>query len=240
MSDEAGAFNLFADEEALLERAGAVLARLTLASGDELVTLHELHSGYARLLRESKQLIRIADRRERELNRANRRLQQLSQTLAYQADHDPLTGALNKGAIRRLAEDMLASGEGALLLLDLDHFKQVNDTLGHPCGDRLLQALVELVQELLPEEGVLGRFGGEEFLILLRDGSLLAARALAERLRQQVEANEIDWQGRPVRATVSIGLTLCQASEDFATVYQRVDQALYAAKHGGRNRVVIG
>jgi len=239
MSGSEGEFNLFAAEEALLERSAAVLAELTLPE-EAARALRELHIGYARLLRESKQLVRLADRRERELNRANRKLQQLTQTLAYQADHDPLTGALNKGAIRRQAEELLAGGEGVLMLLDLDHFKRVNDTLGHPCGDRLLQALVDLVHEILPEEATLGRFGGEEFLVVLREGSLLAARALAERIRQQVEQAETDWQGRTVKATVSIGLTLIASGENFATVYQRVDEALYAAKHGGRNRVAIG
>lgn len=233
-----GEFNLFGEEEALV-----AASRAAQNEGDEatrLATLPLLLQGYEKLLRETRQLIKISDRREKEMNRLNRRLEQATSTLAYQAEHDPLTGLLNKGAIRLRLDEALAAGSCALILLDIDHFKAVNDTYGHLAGDLLLRGLGERVQEQLAPDDLLGRFGGEEFLLVLRQPSLIQARAAAERVRRAVADSPFECGDHLLSVTISLGVTLGQMGEDYTPAFQRLDQALYAAKGGGRNRIEVG
>ncbi len=235
MSDE---FNLFAHEEQIAEVACHALEEGNL-SEECKVALTALLAGYRHLLHESKQLIRIADHRERDLNRLNRKLEALTQSLAYQAAHDRLTGALNKGAISERIIEQLASAECSLLMIDIDHFKQVNDTFGHLVGDRVLTGLADRLQEMLGESETFGRFGGEEFVVISRETSFFKVRALAERMRRSVEELPFD-TGRPppLSITLSIGLTLCKIGETLDAAIGRADSALYAAKRSGRNCVV--
>lgn len=226
---------LFAAEEALLAEARAVLDSGDAGRG--LACLPALVRGYERLLRESKRLVRFSDSRERALNRSNRRLQALGEELARQAAHDALTGALNKGAVTALLERELAAGPFVLMLLDIDHFKRVNDTWGHPAGDAVLREVAERVGAALGEAGVIGRFGGEEFAVMARQPALEPALALAERLRRAVAATPLGRPEAAIPVTVSIGLTQCGRGESFHEVYRRADSALYRAKHEGRDRV---
>ncbi len=115
----------------------------------------------------------------------------------------------------------------------------VNDNHGHPCGDKLLQNLADLVQESLGPEDRLGRFGGEEFVIILRQPSLIVCKGFAERLRRHVELTPFDGADQVLHITLSFGLVLCQPGDSFEEVYRRADQALYAAKRNGRNRVEV-
>lgn len=238
MTPDPDDFNLFEAEESLARRTAELLAGQTLPAELE-APCRELLGGYNKLLRETRQLIRLSDRRERELNRLNRKLEQLTSTLAYQAERDPLTGAYNKGAATRLIEAALEREEFGLLLFDIDFFKRVNDNHGHPCGDKLLQNLADLVQESLGPEDRLGRFGGEEFVIILRQPSLIVCKGFAERLRRHVELTPFDGAEQVLHITLSFGLVLCQPGDSFEEVYRRADQALYAAKRNGRNRVEV-
>ena len=227
MTPDPDDFNLFEAEENLAHRTAVLLAGQALPAELE-APCRELLGGYNKLLRETRQLIRLSDRRERELNRLNRKLEQL-----------PLTGAYNKGAATRLIEAALEREEFGLLLFDIDFFKRVNDNHGHPCGDKLLQNLADLVQESLGPEDRLGRFGGEEFVIILRQPSLIVCKGFAERLRRHVELTPFDGADQVLHITLSFGLVLCQPGDSFEEVYRRADQALYAAKHNGRNRVEV-
>ncbi|MGB4468357.1 MAG: GGDEF domain-containing protein [Azovibrio sp.] len=238
MTPEADGFKLFEAEESLLARIAGLLERQALPPEVE-APCTELLDAYKKLLRETQQLIRFSDRRERELNRLNRKLEQLTSCLAYQAEHDPLTGAYNKGATTRMIEAALSSETFGLLMFDIDFFKQVNDQHGHPSGDKLLQDLVDLVQDTLEPDDRLGRFGGEEFIILLRQPALPACRDFAERLRRRVAENWFECPQVSLRITLSFGLVMCHPGDDFATVYRLADQALYRAKHKGRNRVEV-
>lgn len=232
-------FNLFADEERLAAEAAVVLeSGLPEHCAQPLA---RLLAGYKRLLRDTRQLVRLADRRERDLNRLNRKLETLTRSLAFQADHDALTGVLNKGAISERISQYLAQGECSLMLLDIDHFKRVNDTWGHLVGDQVLKGVVDRVQEQVREYDLLGRFGGEEFILLSRQTTLFKARALAERIRRAVEAEAFETEaGHAIPVTVSIGLTLATSGESRSTVIERADRAVYQAKGNGRNRVEIG
>ena len=165
---------------------------------------------------------------------------------AYElATTDSLTGVYNRRTFEELAEPQLSRARRArvpvsLLMLDLDHFKRVNDTHGHLAGDHVLAAFAGLVRTCLRKEDLLARYGGEEFVVLLPGTSESAAAALAERIREHVASATLRAAGREVRITVSVGLT-SEAGDKLPpleAMLARADEALYAAKAKGRNRVV--
>jgi diguanylate cyclase len=121
---------------------------------------------------------------------------------------------------------------------DIDHFKKVNDGIGHAGGDAVLQHFAALLKRQLREHDVLARVGGEEFVLLLRGLAAPAALAVLERLRATVEASPAAWQGQPVPFTVSIGVATRAPGEPLAGAWEHADRALYEAKNAGRNRVV--
>ena len=158
---------------------------------------------------------------------------------------DPLTGISNRRAFLHDA-DLLAKRHAnkpkptAVLLIDLDHFKSINDRFGHALGDRVLEVFTESTQQSLRTSDLFGRLGGEEFAAVMHDTSRDKAVAAAERLRESFaqKAQEVD--GCPVCATVSIGIVLCQGPVlDVPELLAQADQALYFAKEHGRNRVEL-
>lgn len=157
---------------------------------------------------------------------------------------DPLTGANNRLALVEAIGQALEAGGGhgrplGVLMLDVDHFKAVNDRFGHGGGDQLLRSLVQRIQHVLGPREVLGRVGGEEFVVLSPDSGLHQARALGERIRAEVEAAPLLLDGHVLGMTVSVGVTEAVPGEsDVTALLQRADAALYAAKRAGRNRVV--
>lgn len=133
---------------------------------------------------------------------------------------------------------------GALLMVDIDHFKRVNDHYGHLAGDHVLRHIVGVLRQRLRASDVLGRYGGEEFMVLLPGTDLHGAAQLAEQLRQAVQAAPCEWQGQRIPFTVSIGVaasadTPADPSRTSEALLQAADQALYRAKDGGRNRVAL-
>ncbi|MEW9571053.1 GGDEF domain-containing protein [Rhodanobacter sp. Si-c] len=157
---------------------------------------------------------------------------------------DPLTGVNNRLAlietIGRLLDAAGSSGRPlGVLMLDVDHFKAVNDRFGHGGGDRVLLSLVERIQRALSHGDVIGRVGGEEFVVLSPGNDLCRTRALGERIRTEVERAQLVFDGHVLGMTVSVGVTEAAPGEnDVTALLQRADAALYAAKHAGRNRVV--
>jgi diguanylate cyclase (GGDEF)-like protein len=159
------------------------------------------------------------------------------------AQHDPLSGAYNRvGIMQRLqhavAEARAESRQLAVLFLDIDHFKQINDTHGHALGDACIRQLSWLVQEeLMPGESF-GRLGGEEFMLVLPGVNSRHARDAAERLRRKVEERCAMLEDVRVGMTVSIGSAEYSPPENPESLLKRADAAMYAAKEAGRNRVV--
>ncbi len=154
---------------------------------------------------------------------------------------DPLTGLPNRRALmaRLDAELHAARRHGHALsaaLIDIDHFKRINDQFGHADGDQVLQAIGPLLQGELRASDHLGRWGGEEFLLVCSHASQAACAELAERLRAAVEAFDFP---HGARVTISVGVATLQAGEDMQGLVGRADKALYAAKEQGRNRVVL-
>jgi diguanylate cyclase (GGDEF)-like protein len=158
---------------------------------------------------------------------------------------DPLTGIANRRSFLQDAQALAKRHKDdprpiAVLLIDLDHFKSVNDRFGHAIGDRVLEVFTDSARKSVRTSDLFGRLGGEEFAAVLRDTSREKAVMVAERIRETfaTAAQEVD--GRPVRATVSIGVAYCQeAAFDVAEMLAQSDQALYFAKEHGRNRVEV-
>jgi diguanylate cyclase len=126
------------------------------------------------------------------------------------------------------------------VLLDLDHFKRVNDTWGHPAGDAVLRHVATLANTTVRSTDLVGRLGGEEFIVLLPNTSIDLGRRIAEKIRQRLEASVVTWEGQRIPVTASFGLssTTPEDKRDFNHLYTEADKALYLAKQRGRNRVV--
>jgi len=171
---------------------------------------------------------------------------QLLATLNHAADHDALTGVLNRSAFLRrglqLAEHMQRTGGTVVaMMLDIDHFKSVNDRHGHAAGDEVLTTFATRMRDHLREDGLFGRFGGEEFAVLLPGVDAAAALAVAERLRLLASAPIPRDEGRPLDITVSVGVASAPARVvGLEQLLSQADVALYRAKAMGRNRVIGG
>ncbi len=127
----------------------------------------------------------------------------------------------------------------AFFLLDIDHFKSINDTYGHQAGDEVLRQIARLVKSTLREYDIFGRIGGEEFGIFLSETTRATALEVAERLRQQVAEETLYIEGNTLGITISVGIALARDKTSFEQLYADADAALYQAKHSGRNRVVV-
>ena len=175
-----------------------------------------------------------------------RQERQLHRRLAYLASHDLLTGFINRREFEERLSTVLAAlkadpgGAAALLYMDLDQFKVVNDTCGHSAGDLLLRQLGDVLRARVPKSGALARLGGDEFAVLLPDFTMPAAAEIAESLREAISAFRFSWRDSSLQVGVSIGIVPVEAeSESVATLMSAADVACYVAKDLGRNRIHI-
>ncbi len=164
--------------------------------------------------------------------------------LRHFAERDPLTSVFNRRSFMMLLDKAVKQMQRmnsplSLLVIDLDHFKRINDSWGHSSGDQALRHFVQLANEHLRSDHVIGRVGGEEFVIFLPSTALDAAATVAERLRALVEAQPVAGAKGPIALTVSIGVTLLAPGESQEDALQRADEAMYRAKAKGRNRVEL-
>jgi two-component system, sensor histidine kinase LadS len=173
------------------------------------------------------------------------RMQMLGRESAErEAQRDPLTGVFNRRGFYEQAKlpCQLAARQGrplSLVVIDLDHFKAVNDQHGHHVGDEVLKAVAGALAATLRQSDILARWGGEEFILLLPETTIDVALTLAERLRLQVEQTRIPSGTTSIAVTASFGLGQLANAEEFDTLIDRVDEALYLAKSSGRNRVTV-
>ncbi|MDO9625414.1 MAG: GGDEF domain-containing protein [Pseudomonas sp.] len=171
-----------------------------------------------------------------ELSGAHQQLSELNR-------RDDLTGLFNRQTLneelhRSLVQAVRSQRPMAILMMDLDHFKQVNDHHGHLAGDACLQHAAQRLQQRLRAGDLLARFGGEEFVAVLSDTDLTGARDLAAQLRDDLARHPCIYQGQAIDLTISIGVCAgIPDSADSEQLLQRADQALYRAKAAGRNRV---
>jgi diguanylate cyclase (GGDEF)-like protein len=176
--------------------------------------------------------------RAAELIKANRQLQELSIT-------DGLTGLYNHRHLIRTLESEYRRAlryrrNFALLMADVDYFKQVNDTYGHPCGDKVLQSIARLFKGCVRTTDIVARYGGDEIAIILLEMNKATAMKVSEKLRRVVEKYPFDWEGESFQVTVSIGVAsvLEKGIEDWNGLLNAADKALYQAKERNRNTVV--
>ncbi|MGE5839029.1 MAG: diguanylate cyclase [Deltaproteobacteria bacterium] len=176
--------------------------------------------------------------RTAELVRANKALEELSIT-------DGLTGLYNYRYLMRVLETEYKRARRynhrfALLMLDIDRFKGVNDRYGHPCGDFILKEMGQLLKDCVRNTDIVGRYGGDEMAIILLEVGKALAMEISDKLKREVAKHSFVWQGKPVKITVSIGVAAAieEGIEDWSALVNAADQALYEAKGSGRNRVI--
>ena len=188
--------------------------------------------------------------RSEQMNQRIRELERSAQTMeaSLRQEHqlastDPLTGLANRLVFEQrmtliCAQQTQGGTPTCLLVLDIDHFKLINDRFGHAAGDRALRIVAEQLKAQLRPDDLLARFGGEEFVVVLPDAGAEDGHAMAEALRTCIEGIGFRGQQQPVRITLSCGITSLQVDDTPDTAFDRADRALYRAKHGGRNRCV--
>ncbi|MBS3800008.1 MAG: GGDEF domain-containing protein [Thioalkalivibrio sp.] len=255
-------FSLFEQEKAIMQRSDQMLEALdAVAEG-----VRVLAKAYSESYRAQRRMMRMSDRMQADLQDANRQLReqaahlaQLNQALSEEvrererlteelerlALEDALTGLFSRrrviDCVEGLAESVGdTSASLALMMLDLDDFKTLNDTYGHAAGDYALESFAQILRAQLTAEQYAGRMGGEEFLVACADLDAEAAIALAERIREAVERAALTWKGEALSIAVSIGLVVTTAREtDAGELVALADDLLYRAKNEGRNRVVV-
>jgi len=189
---------------------------------------------------------------EAELARLSDELQAVRHELAKRtaeyekmANYDTLTGLYNRRAILEKANEWIChvrryKGRLTVVMLDIDHFKQVNDIYGHRVGDRVLMDLSSMMQRSVRQTDFAGRYGGEEFLIILPRTDVAGASVMAERVREAIQGAPMhDAEGNAFKVTASLGVAEYCSGDDEDSLITRADAALYRAKEAGRNRVEI-
>jgi len=167
----------------------------------------------------------------------------LAQDMSQLAITDPLTHIMNRRGITVGLLDAMAQAERygnplSVGMCDLDHFKEINDEHGHEAGDKVLAGAAGVLADTLRMPDKVGRYGGEEFLIILPQTTLAHGRKIAERIRSAIGGARFDIGKHKLKLTISIGMTQFRKGEDLEQLLSRADQALYAAKEGGRDRVI--
>jgi diguanylate cyclase (GGDEF)-like protein len=224
-----------------VSRISEATLRLALGRGDVDLDALRRHDEF-RTIVESLFIFAQNQKRIAALN-AEREAMQIRQYETQKlAEVDPLTELLNRRAMRALLEGALAGGgdapEDCVAMLDLDHFKAVNDDFGHLMGDDVLRATGRILRDTLRTGDIAARWGGEEFLILLPGTSLATAVQCLERLRKVVAAARFGSEDSGPRVTISCGVVQLHPKDTLVAVLTRVDMALYMAKNSGRNRVI--
>ena len=246
----------------LLEEAAQTAAAAVQDSGQFEVTLRDTHTRLsgatnlesvhtiiaelatetARMHSATEAVHERLDSRAREIEVLTRQLEQAKS----EALLDPLTGLKNRRGFELAVQELGTAAnpfEGAALVLaDIDHFKQINDRHGHLLGDKILRAIGHTLQSNIKGRDIAARPGGDEFAILLRQTPLAGARALAEQIRAAVASGRIrrsDSKEQPGSVTLSIGIAAGGSADTLETLLTRADAALYAAKRAGRNRVAV-
>lgn len=240
---------LYGEDEHFLEHAESI----ALHSGESVVSWQSeyqtLLTKYKKLLRQSNKLVKISDHTQKELHLTNEEinekvieLTEAENKLQIMAETDLLTKLSNRrGTYKRIEEEIALVNQKSLpfpmLLIDIDHFKKVNDQLGHLAGDFVLKEIAQTMQKSLRTQDILGRWGGEEFIIILPRTDIEGAKILSEKIRKTIEESSVIYNTTTIKLTVSIGGILHQPGADLQKNLDLADKAMYRCKNSGRNRI---
>ncbi len=170
-------------------------------------------------------------------------LTKFMEDIEKKAIYDALTDCYNKKEIEEFVKKFLFNylrykkDYFTIMILDIDHFKKINDTYGHLAGDYVLKELAKIIKNVIRKSDICGRFGGEEFVIILPNTKISGAMKLAERLRKEIENHPFTFGEKQIKVTVSIGITSVGINDSYESLLSRADEALYEAKKKGRNKV---
>jgi diguanylate cyclase (GGDEF)-like protein len=221
--------------------AGEVLSVIFI-----LILIYRLRLGY--LEKQRIKLKRLVDEKTAELNEKIIQIEKLKKKAELMAITDELTGLYNRRFFIEVINKEIKRAERyqeklGLLLIDLDHFKNVNDKFGHQAGDKVLKELAQILKNSVRKTDIIARYGGEEFVIILINPEKSFARDVAERIRERVENHSFKINSKSVRMTISIGISFYPAEKkpdvDYNELIKLADHALYEAKRRGRNKVII-
>lgn len=180
------------------------------------------------------------------LKNTEQKLLEAKKLAEARASQDELTNLNNRRAFFEQGEQLFKQARRyrhptSVMMIDIDHFKNINDNHGHSGGDSVLKAIAPLLQKSIREADILARIGGEEFAVILPQTSIEEASNLAERIRQKIEEASIVHDGLPIKITASFGISACMSTEDddLEKMMARADDALYIAKKKGRNQVKV-
>lgn len=243
MSDKE--FSLYAEEEKIISRANEFIGLEEVNNVQQLQTEYKsLLDNYKKLFKQSKRLIRMSDKMEAELAITKAELEKYSKKLQMQATTDTLTGLANRRKITELLKEEIKKLEEDnnnnfnIIMLDIDFFKKVNDNYGHPMGDEVIKKVSNHMQDKVGSEGVVGRFGGEEFLTILYNNNIQEAALLANQIRSDIESKKIEFEGKQISVTVSMGIACSSETVVYQELLNKADERLYKAKENGRNQVI--
>lgn len=211
----------------------------------EAGTLESVRGVVTELISETQRMESTVQSASERLDERTQKLRVLTEQLQLaraEALLDPLTGLRNRRGFERAIEELGGIDDTALLVADIDHFKQINDTHGHLLGDKAVRAIGRILHESIKRRDLVGRWGGEEFTILLLHTAIAGAGTVAEQIRAAVERlriRKVDGTELEGRLGISIGVAVAQHGEGFDELMRRADSALYRAKREGRNRVCV-
>ncbi len=179
-----------------------------------------------------------------QVKESNAELSLAREALQHQATHDSMTGAMNRSAIsesldRELSRSLRSDSRVAVLMIDLDHFKEINDRFGHQAGDVAIVAACSRMQDCVRTHDLVGRYGGEEFLVVIPESDYPIALQIAERIRTHLSANPIRWNSNEITLTATIGVALSRPEDTSEQLLRRADVALYTGKTTSRDTVQV-
>ena len=216
-------------------------------SSTEKFTYENVHQAIFSQIASQLSVIVEKSRLYEELYQLNAELVDARNALQHQATHDGLTGLWNRRAIEEALDIELARAKRAnrsamAIMIDIDNFKQINDTYGHAAGDAVLREVASRLEEVARRGDRVGRYGGEEFLVVLALDHMQGAEIAAERYRNQIDSAPIDACGQIIAVTVSLGVGIARGAGalDSERLLKLADDALYKAKGAGRNRIEVG
>jgi diguanylate cyclase (GGDEF)-like protein len=247
---QSNAAQIYTRESQLLEKVTAVQADPTIAKEALLMEYSELGTEYAKLLKQAIKITQVGDSHQKKLLLANEQIQKQKEELSIAYDNmnrlartDPLTQLANRRdflekfqyEINRFERNLKPF---AVVMGDLDDFKGINDRFGHDCGDFVLVSIAKIMKTMIRKQDTVGRWGGEEFILLLPESSLQGGRIAAESIRKRLAAETFTFKGHSLVITITFGVSEFNGTVDLDACIKQADEALYRGKSLGKNCVV--